>query len=457
MRATNLESRTKAENSSSDEIRRIEASGLFDREWYLRTYPDVAQSGIDPIEHYLIAGAQEGRDPGPLFDTIYYLSENPPVQAAGYNPLLFFIDSGEREMCRAVPLTQAQRFESFCRSVKTGALEGDKLQGWFDQIHYGLLEPQGTRDPGGLPLPPLDLSIRVGSPNLYEFDIAGRNARQTLLRCLPPQFTFQGARCLDFGCGIGRVIRHFHAEAEVSEFWGCDIDGTSIRWNAENLSPPFSFFQLSDAPVLPLESSSFDFVYALGVFNQLYDNWQAFAMEIRRILKPDGTFFMSFNAQTPFEEMFESSYEELIRDTGMLIRNPFNGWGNGGPTLVHSPTWIQKHWGPLFEIDYFAMEGLLDSGSICMMRKPFPGARRRHAAPILRLATSQEFNRDARGKIIGKPDPSRPYLDSFGVEGRGITDIEGWIVFRRDVAKEADLYVDGPGRSYRGHQMRVIP
>ena len=38
-------------------------SGLFDPEYYLATYPDVAQRNIDPLVHYLEEGAREGRNP----------------------------------------------------------------------------------------------------------------------------------------------------------------------------------------------------------------------------------------------------------------------------------------------------------------------------------------------------------------------------------------------------------
>jgi GT2 family glycosyltransferase len=33
----------------------------FDREWYLKEYPDVARAGIDPLDHYIQLGIQEGR------------------------------------------------------------------------------------------------------------------------------------------------------------------------------------------------------------------------------------------------------------------------------------------------------------------------------------------------------------------------------------------------------------
>ena len=50
----------------------IERSGLFDREHYLKQYPEVAESGIDPIVHFLTVGAKEGKNPSPYFDTVYY-------------------------------------------------------------------------------------------------------------------------------------------------------------------------------------------------------------------------------------------------------------------------------------------------------------------------------------------------------------------------------------------------
>jgi hypothetical protein len=47
------------------DYRVVAGSPLFDPEWYLRTYPDVATSGMDAAEHYLRFGANESRDPGP--------------------------------------------------------------------------------------------------------------------------------------------------------------------------------------------------------------------------------------------------------------------------------------------------------------------------------------------------------------------------------------------------------
>jgi len=92
-----LKGRRQAAADPVNEAAMIESTGLFDRSWYLRTYEDVARNGADPIEHYLLFGATEGRDPGPDFDTAGYLKRNPDVQEAGINPLVHYAMHGKIE------------------------------------------------------------------------------------------------------------------------------------------------------------------------------------------------------------------------------------------------------------------------------------------------------------------------------------------------------------------------
>jgi hypothetical protein len=78
-------------------IELLTASELFDGNWYLAVYPDVAASGINPVRHYLRHGAEEGRDPGPRFSTSKYLERYPDVVRAGMNPLLHYLKFGLEE------------------------------------------------------------------------------------------------------------------------------------------------------------------------------------------------------------------------------------------------------------------------------------------------------------------------------------------------------------------------
>lgn len=75
----------------------LQRLGVFDREGYLRRYPDVAAAGIDPLLHYAVRGAAEGRQPCDLFDGGWYLAQNPDVASSGVNPLLHFCWYGWKE------------------------------------------------------------------------------------------------------------------------------------------------------------------------------------------------------------------------------------------------------------------------------------------------------------------------------------------------------------------------
>src|ERR1041385_4319637 len=68
----------------------VTATGLFDREKYLRENPDVAESGVDPIAHYVRYGGFEARNPCSHFDSRWYLATYPDVVTVGDNPLVHY-------------------------------------------------------------------------------------------------------------------------------------------------------------------------------------------------------------------------------------------------------------------------------------------------------------------------------------------------------------------------------
>ena len=69
----------------------VARSGLFDADWYLANYPDVAASNMKPLMHFVMHGAAEGRDPSPRFSTIGYLWRNPDIDPNEVNPLVHSI------------------------------------------------------------------------------------------------------------------------------------------------------------------------------------------------------------------------------------------------------------------------------------------------------------------------------------------------------------------------------
>ncbi|MBZ4023570.1 hypothetical protein CKO11_13995 [Rhodobacter sp. TJ_12] len=81
----------------SVQIELLTGSELFDPSWYLQTYPDLAGSGMSPIEHYVRAGAFEGRNPGPDFDTMAYYLANRDIADAGWPALVHYVMYGQAE------------------------------------------------------------------------------------------------------------------------------------------------------------------------------------------------------------------------------------------------------------------------------------------------------------------------------------------------------------------------
>ncbi|WP_059109776.1 MULTISPECIES: rhamnan synthesis F family protein [Pantoea] len=78
----------------------------FDSEWYLTTYPDIADSGIDPYQHYLEHGRDEGRYSSeqalkkalaPDLDEEWYLNTYSDVKSAGLSALHHYTSYGRIE------------------------------------------------------------------------------------------------------------------------------------------------------------------------------------------------------------------------------------------------------------------------------------------------------------------------------------------------------------------------
>lgn len=80
---------------SESDIELLRNSKMFNAEWYLSEYPDVAILGMDPIEHYLKYGAKLNRRPSEGFDPQSYIASNDAVARREMNPLLHFLKSGK--------------------------------------------------------------------------------------------------------------------------------------------------------------------------------------------------------------------------------------------------------------------------------------------------------------------------------------------------------------------------
>jgi SAM-dependent methyltransferase len=230
--------------------------------------------------------------------------------------------------------------------------------------------------PTGFPIPPNDLVQRIGpmgeTDPVGEYERSGLQHRKLIDSVLPADWTWRERRVLDFGCGSGRVLRQFGAEAEQGEFWGCDLDPPSIAWLKENLSPPFQFFESADVSTLPQADGYFDLIYAFSVYTHLTDNWAGWMLEHHRVLKDDGLLFVTFLGEGMTESQIGEAWDEDRIGMNTLMHG--NPWDHGGPIAFNSPWWIHAHWGRAFEI--LDLRGRINPspgpshGCVLMRRKP---------------------------------------------------------------------------------------
>lgn len=87
----------------------LKASDLLDEEWYLLSNPDVMQSDLGAARHYLVSGAAENRDPGPLFSTGGYRRANGLDPSE--NPLLHWLKRPQDEAGECLPTFKGKLWE----------------------------------------------------------------------------------------------------------------------------------------------------------------------------------------------------------------------------------------------------------------------------------------------------------------------------------------------------------
>jgi len=109
----------------------VAGSPWFDAEWYLSTYTDVAEAGVDAARHYWLHGMSEGRSPGPRFDGLRYEAMNPDGRGRAL--------VHHRELCRA------QRVERDPDTV-VQAYHAELECGLFDEQWYLRRHPDAATE-----------------------------------------------------------------------------------------------------------------------------------------------------------------------------------------------------------------------------------------------------------------------------------------------------------------------
>jgi SAM-dependent methyltransferase len=222
------------------------------------------------------------------------------------------------------------------------------------------------------PLPPRELAQYIlGMPELEDavevYERQGREIAGNIRSLLGGEWSFDGKRVLDFGCGAGRVLRQFVHETPRAELCGCDIDEACIAWLQENLVPPLEVIQNADRPPLPWPDAHFDLVWATSVFTHVAEHWAAWLLELHRLLKPEGLLIASVMGHRSSELIADEPWDP--DRIGMNVFGYGRPWHAGGPMILHSEWWLRGHWGRAFDLLDFRVAGLCGQDATLWRRR----------------------------------------------------------------------------------------
>ena len=215
-------------------------------------------------------------------------------------------------------------------------------------------------DPDGLPVPPSRLRFEVaGTAGLEWFLDSGRQ-QAGVIRSAAERNGVRlesTASLLDFGCGCGRVLRHW-AGLEGPAIHGSDYNERLVGWCSANLR--FVTASVNElAPPLRYEDAQFGLVYAISVFTHLpHDLERAWIDELSRIIAPGGLLIVTTHGDSYADRL--DADERATYDSGEPVVRWPGVAGSNLCTTFHPDSYIRQRLAPELEL----LEHTLDGGTL---------------------------------------------------------------------------------------------
>ena len=170
-------------------------------------------------------------------------------------------------------------------------------------------------------LPPASLmDLVAGTPDANWFVESGRLGFETIDEAVKRQGLNlnQFSAVLDFGCGSGRVIRHWPSQDNLT-LSGCDYNPRLIAWCQDHM--PHAQFQVNSiAPPLSYATGQFDLIYAFSVFTHLNAESQLdWLNELARILQPGGLLMVSTHGDAYLEKLTDEKRTKYLADEVVIL------------------------------------------------------------------------------------------------------------------------------------------
>ncbi len=220
--------------------------------------------------------------------------------------------------------------------------------------------PEGL-ETDSYPLPSKTLRYLVaGTEDLECFLNFGKLGKQTVLEILQKNnIVFaQCQKVLDFGCGCGRVLRHFKGISGI-QLYGTDYNRMAIQWCQKHLD--FASYTVNGLnPPLEYADGSFNLIYVFSIFTHLTESIQLSWMnEFRRVLVPGGYLIISVHGDTYLNQYPRclSLAEREHYDQGHLVVKEQDLVGSNFCNTYHPEKYVRHTLSKGFEVIDFIPGG----------------------------------------------------------------------------------------------------
>lgn len=233
--------------------------------------------------------------------------------------------------------------------MKDGGLENVRVED--EGALVGVVATEDMRSfslepPDGIPFPPPRLIelVQGGSrrrwlwKRFYESGKADADAIRGILASQGYEIS-RFESILDFGCGCGRLIRHWKSLRD-SRLYGLDYNPALVDWCRENL--PFAEFAVNGAaPPLPLDDRSIQLVYAFSVFTHLDAGLQRpWIEELRRVVGEGGLILLTLHGSSFLGDL-DAAEESRFRAGELVVVNA-GASGRNECAVYHPERYIRE-------------------------------------------------------------------------------------------------------------------
>jgi len=215
-----------------------------------------------------------------------------------------------------------------------------------------------------LPLPSNRARFLVaGSADIQGFLELGRRAADAIEAAVAKAGRPIGSMraILDFGCGSGRVLRHWRKIADRVDVRGTEMNERLVQ-ECRRCVPFAKIGQNRPAPPLDYDDGTFDLVYALSVFTHLHEDLQrGWRDELRRVLAPGGLLLVTTHGRFYAPRLSEA--ERARFDAGACVVQGAEFLGENLCIAYHPEASVRALFADGFEVVDFVPEGALGNPS----------------------------------------------------------------------------------------------